>query len=140
RDYFLNLIYELVYLPLSFHPAAALVRRRINQTRELRCDELVTERLLDPEVYARSLVQLAGSALPPGRHMTTVTVGINDADILEERIMTMLRKPKTGIQRSKLLFGTACFFFAVPCVAAVPFALRVSISQKGPVAESQAAV
>lgn len=45
RDYLLNLAYELIYLPLSFHPAAALVRRRINQTRELSCDELVTEKL-----------------------------------------------------------------------------------------------
>ena len=140
RDYFLNLIYELLYLPLSFHPAAALVRRRINQTRELRCDELVTERLLAPEVYARSLVLLAGSALPAGRHMTTVTVGINDADILEERIMTMLRKPRTGIQRRKLLLAAACFFFVVPCAAAVPFALRVSIGEKGPAAASQAAM
>src|SRR5262245_26887189 len=49
RDYLRNLIYELIYLPLSFHPAAALVRRRIKQTRELSCDELVTERLLTAE-------------------------------------------------------------------------------------------
>ncbi len=67
RDFLLNLIYEIIFLPLSFHPAAALMRRRITQTRELRCDELVAELLLHPEVYARSLVQLAGSAMPPLR-------------------------------------------------------------------------
>jgi len=55
RDYLLNLSYEFLYLPLSFHPGAALVRRRINQTRELLCDELVAERLLKADVYARSL-------------------------------------------------------------------------------------
>ncbi len=81
RDYLLNLIYEIILLPLSFHPAAALMRRRITQTRELRCDELVAELLLHPEVYARSLVQLAGSAMPFARRARTVTVGIADADI-----------------------------------------------------------
>jgi bla regulator protein blaR1 len=50
RDYLLNLIYELISLPLSFHPAAALVKRRIRETRELGCDELVTEKLLDAAV------------------------------------------------------------------------------------------
>src|SRR5262249_49397715 len=40
RDYLLNLIYELISLPLSFHPAIALVKRRIRETRELSCDEL----------------------------------------------------------------------------------------------------
>jgi len=140
RDYLLNLIYEILYLPLSFHPAAALIRRRIHQTRELRCDEVVTERLLNAEVYARSLVQLAGSALPPGRHITNVTVGINDADILEERIMTMLRKPRTNIPRRNLLIAAALFILVVPCVAAVPFALRVNINQQGPATVSEAAM
>src|SRR6202171_2587092 len=88
RDYLLNLIYEFLYLPLSFHPAAALVRRRINQTRELLCDELVTERLLKADVYARSLVRLAGSAPLRGLAPTT-TVAIADADILEVRIMSL---------------------------------------------------
>ncbi len=56
RDYLLNFIYELLFVPISFHPAAALLRRRVKQTRELCCDELVAERILNAEVYARSLV------------------------------------------------------------------------------------
>src|SRR6185369_11109186 len=39
HDYVLNLIYELIFVPISFHPAAALLRRRVKQTRELCCDE-----------------------------------------------------------------------------------------------------
>src|SRR5205085_9692535 len=35
RDYLLNLVYELLFVPVSFHPAAALLRRRVKQTREL---------------------------------------------------------------------------------------------------------
>ncbi|MBO0800960.1 MAG: M56 family metallopeptidase, partial [Blastocatellia bacterium] len=50
-DYAWNLIYELLFLPISFHPAAALVKRRISETRELACDEVVSEQLLDAHVY-----------------------------------------------------------------------------------------
>lgn len=131
RDYFLNLIYELIYLPLLFHPAAALVRRRIRQTRELRCDELVTERLMKAEVYARSLVRLAGSAVALGRSTTTLSVGVADADILEERVMTMLRRPKISIRRKNLLLITVALGFSVPCIAAAPYSLPVSIATPG---------
>jgi len=75
RDYALNLVYELIHLPLSFHPAAALVRRRIRETRELSCDELVADRLLKAEVYARSLVRLAGSAMAAGARSAGVAGG-----------------------------------------------------------------
>jgi len=126
RDYALNLIYELVYLPLSFHPAAALVRRRIRETRELSCDELVADKLLEADAYARSLVQLAGSALTMDRQ-TTITVGITDADILEERVMTILRRQKVNILRKNLLLAAATLLLAVPCIAALPLGLRINI-------------
>jgi TonB family protein len=126
RDYLLNLVYELIYLPLSFHPAAALVRRKIKQTRELSCDELVTEKLLAAEVYAHSLVQLAGSAVPFGRQ-SNLTVGITDADILEVRIMSLLRKPKLNVRRRKLSLIAAALLFAVPFVAATAFGVRLDI-------------
>lgn len=128
RDYALNLIYELIHLPLSFHPAAALVRRRIRETRELSCDELVADRLLKAEVYARSLVRLAGSAMSVGRQ-TTITVGITYADILEERVMSILRPPKIKTLTTTLLLVVASLLLAVPCVAAVPFALRININR-----------
>src|SRR5881394_469621 len=41
HDYLLNLVYEFIYLPLSFHPAVAFTRRRIKHTRELCCDAAV---------------------------------------------------------------------------------------------------
>jgi beta-lactamase regulating signal transducer with metallopeptidase domain/uncharacterized membrane protein YkoI/biotin carboxyl carrier protein len=131
RDYGLNLIYELIYLPLSFHPAAAFVRRRIRETRELRCDEMVADRLLEADVYARSLVQLAGSAMALSRP-TTITVGITDADILEERVMTMLRRPKTNVRGKRWLPIVASLFLILPCVAAAAFAPRISIDPLSP--------
>jgi TonB family protein len=127
RDYLLNLIYEIIFLPLSFHPAAALMRRRITQTRELRCDELVAELLLHPEVYARSLVQLAGSAMPFARRARTVTVGIADADILEVRIMSLLKRTKLHEGRRRLLLIAAALLLVIPCAAAGVFAVHLNI-------------
>jgi beta-lactamase regulating signal transducer with metallopeptidase domain/uncharacterized membrane protein YkoI len=127
RDYLLNLIYEFVFLPLSFHPAAALVRRRITQTRELRCDELVTELLLRPEVYARSLVQLARSAMPLANRARTVAVGIADADILEVRVMSLLQRTKLSAGKKKFWLIPAALLLAIPCAAAAAFTLHLNI-------------
>ena len=128
RDYILNLVYELVYLPLSFNPAAAVLSRRIKQTRELCCDELVAERVLDAHVYARSLVKLAGAAEPLPRLSIITTVGIADADILEVRIMSLLRKPKLDARWKKLLLFAVSLLLFVPCVAAASFGLRFDIA------------
>ena len=59
HDFACNLLYELLYLPMSFHPAAGWIRRGIERTREMACDELVTGRLIDAGVYARSIVSIA---------------------------------------------------------------------------------
>ena len=124
RDYLFNFIYELVFVPISFHPAAAFIRRRVRQTRELCCDELVAERILNAEVYARSLVRLASSAPPLRRLSVTTTVGIADADILEARIMSLLRKPKFNTRWKKLLLVAVSLLLLVPSIAAAAFALR----------------
>jgi beta-lactamase regulating signal transducer with metallopeptidase domain len=54
HDFLLNVIFELMWLPISFHPAAALIKSRIDGTRELACDEIAA-RVLSPALYARSL-------------------------------------------------------------------------------------
>ena len=127
RDYVLNLFYELLFIPISFHPAAAVIRRRVKQTRELCCDELVAERILNAEVYARSLVRLAGSAPPLRRLSVTTTVGIADADILEARIMSLLKKPNLHTRWKKSLLVVVALLLLVPCVAAATFALRFDV-------------
>jgi bla regulator protein blaR1 len=60
HDFGRNLCYEFLSLPLSFHPAAAFVKRRIAISREQACDDLVVSRLMPPLAYARSLVKVAG--------------------------------------------------------------------------------
>jgi beta-lactamase regulating signal transducer with metallopeptidase domain len=128
RDYLLNLFYELLFVPISFHPAAAAIRRRVKQTRELCCDELVAERILNAEAYARSLVKLAGHVPPLRRLSVTTTVGIADADILEARIMSLLRKPNLQTRWKKLLLITVALLLVVPCVAAAAFAMRFDVA------------
>jgi TonB family protein len=138
RDYLTNLIYELIYLPLSFHPGAALLRRRIKQTRELCCDEAVASKLLRAEVYARSLVRLV-SAAPLDRHLAMdTTIGISESDILEVRIMSLLKRPGLSASRKRLLLITAALLLAAPCVAATSFALRLDIDRQNPAVEPQA--
>ena len=127
RDYTFNLLYEFLYLPLSFHPCAALIRRRIRQTRELSCDEVVAERIMTAEVYARSLVKLASPAPPLQRLSVSTTVGIADADILEARIMSLLRKPKSDTRRKRMMLIAFSILLLVPCIAVASFAMKFDL-------------
>ena len=129
RDYLANLIYEFLYLPLSFHPAAALARRRIKQTRELCCDELVAAKLLRPEIYARSLVRLIGSVPITRRLAANTTIGITESDNLEVRIMSLLKTPKLTPRRKTLMLVTALLVLAVPSLAAASLGLHLDIEQ-----------
>jgi len=134
RDYLANLIYEITYLPLSFHPAAALLRRRIRQTRELCCDESVTTKLLKAETYVRSLVRLIGTAPIERRLAVDTTIGISESDILEVRIMSLLKTSKLTARRRKLMLITATLLLVTPCVAATSFALALDIDRQEPAA------
>ena len=131
RDYFLNLFYEVVFILLSFHPVAALLRRRIKQTRELLCDELVADRVLEPDVYARSLVTLASAAPPLRRLSVNATVGIADADILEVRVMSLMNKTKLYPRSRKLLLIGVVLLLAVPSVTAMALAMRFDVDPFG---------
>jgi beta-lactamase regulating signal transducer with metallopeptidase domain len=131
RDYALNLLYEFLFLLLSFHPAAVLIRRRIRQTRELSCDELVAERILNAEVYARSLVQLASCAPTLRRLSVTTTVGIADADILEVRVMSLLKKQKQNSRWKKSLLALVSLLLLIPSLAAASLATKFDVEQAG---------
>jgi bla regulator protein blaR1 len=124
RDFAWNLLYELLFLPISFHPTAALVKRRISQTRELACDEIVSESVMNPRDYARSLVSLASRASLPSR--PTYTLGVNDADILEERVMKLLEEnPRAGARLATVWFITTLFALALSAAAAAAFPINI---------------
>jgi len=139
RDYLWNLVYELAYVFLFFHPVAALLRRRIKQTRELLCDELVAERVVEPDVYARSLVTLASAAPPLRRLSVNATVGIADADILEVRVMSLMNKSKLYPRSKRLLLIGVAVLLAVPTVTAMAFAMRFDVDRSASLTQDQEA-
>jgi beta-lactamase regulating signal transducer with metallopeptidase domain len=129
RDFGLNLIYELLCLPIAFHPAVGLVKRRINQTRELACDEMVTDQLMDARAYARSIVDLAALAPALSRpiHSYNQPLGVLDADILEERVMRLIeKKPRLSAKRAAALLIAASLTLTISAAAASAFSLSLS--------------
>ncbi|MBA3438419.1 MAG: M56 family metallopeptidase [Pyrinomonadaceae bacterium] len=136
RDFLLNLLYEILYLPVSFHPAAWLVRRRITQTRELACDEMVTEQMVEPIIYARSLVQLAASATT--FNCPDYTLGVFDACILEERIMRLTNETKrASVRLKRTLLLVATLVIGVTSVAVAAFSFRIENGASATVNEAQ---
>jgi beta-lactamase regulating signal transducer with metallopeptidase domain len=86
RDFAWNAAAELASWPIAFHPVTAWLRRGLRQSRELACDALVAERVLEPWTYARSLAALARVIVPA----PALTLGVADAGILEERVMSLI--------------------------------------------------
>ena len=107
HDFLLNVIYEVFLLPIAFHPAAALIKARIDQTRELTCDEIAAECLSTRTQYAHSLLSIAQSMAANQRPATVgYALGLFDTNTLEDRIMNVLAKAspirKTRAQASAI--------------------------------------
>jgi HEAT repeat protein/beta-lactamase regulating signal transducer with metallopeptidase domain len=129
RDYALNLACEFLWLPVSFHPLANFIRRRVKGTRELACDEMVTERLLEPKAYARALMSVAGALVSPAQR--AFTLGIFDADILEERIMKLTKKTGRPSKRAaRVLALTAFTLLSLSCLTISTFSFELR-TEKG---------
>ncbi len=132
RDWPLNLAYEFLWLPISFHPLANLIKRQIDRTRELACDDMVAARLVERGVYARSLMRVASTLVSHTGQV--LTLGVFDADILEERIMKLTQKRRQlGLRVARAIFVTA---FTGLCLSALAistfsFDLRTHTSALG---------
>jgi HEAT repeat protein/beta-lactamase regulating signal transducer with metallopeptidase domain len=128
RDYALNLVYEFLLLPISFHPLAGFIRRQIDRTRELACDEMVTERLLEPKLYAHALVRVADTLVSPAGQ--AFTLGIFDADILEERIMKLTQnRRRLGKRTARLLALTTFTLLCLSSLAISTFSFELRTSR-----------
>ncbi|MBW8878900.1 MAG: M56 family metallopeptidase [Acidobacteria bacterium] len=123
RDYAANLLCEALLLPVAFHPAVRLVRRRLAETREMACDEAVLETLLGRRSYARSLLSLAAGAA--GLPRPTHTLGVVDAHTLEVRMKRILESgPRLGARRARALLGAALLLLAGIALAASGVTVR----------------
>jgi beta-lactamase regulating signal transducer with metallopeptidase domain len=132
HDFVFNFLYELLYLPISFHPAAMWIHREIDRTREMACDELVTARLIEPRAYAQSIMSIAnGMCAAPG---PGYSLGIFDGNILEQRIRRLMEGHSGGLGRARA--ALAAGLAALVACAVMASSLRVSaLAQNAPSAE-----
>jgi TonB family protein len=119
RDFAKNLFYEILSLPIAFHPILWLTRRRMSETRELVCDAMAANAVAGPQRYARSLLRLATQFAQSTNAPTPHAIGIFDANPFknfERRVMNLTHRPiqLRGAARlipaalSLILIGSAC--------------------------------
>lgn len=126
-DFLRNLIYEVMVIPLIYHPAMFWLRRQIAGSREMVCDEVAGDRLGDRPGYARSLLQIAKS-LAGGQRGPVYAMGIFEDGDLEERIMRLMNCPSHLGRRATATVVTLCFlFFGVCCVVASAFHFQPAV-------------
>ena len=126
HDFAKNLLYELVSLPVTFHPLLWLTRTRVTHTREIVCDQLAAT-LTGRREYARSLLHLASLLLLEHPLATSHAIGILDAHIFERRLMHLTETPRTlhGLRRAVIL-ATSAAFAVTTCTTAL--ALRIDLT------------
>jgi TonB family protein len=131
RDFGKNLLYELVSLGVSYHPAMRRLKTQLRQSRELVCDAMAAEFVTTREHYARSLLRLA--SLMAGRRpgVPVHAIGIFDANILERRVMSLTGKVKEtrGLLRVGCVAVCVVVGFAA-CGSAL--ALRLDVNEPPP--------
>lgn len=125
RDYAVHLLCEILLLPLLFHPAARLIRRRLALTREIACDEAAVETLIGARAYARSLLAIASSMAGVSR--PSYTLGVTDAQTLEVRMRQILdRRPRLGARPARAALATAVLLLAGLGLAASSLAFEAT--------------
>jgi TonB family protein len=130
RDFVVNLLLEIVSLPIAFHPACWLLKKHIDESRELACDAMAAAVSDGSEVYARSLLSLAQTICAAPPPAVTNALGIFEANILEKRIMHLInRKPASSRTAIFLSLAGACSLLAATCLAISAFTLQPASAQ-----------
>ena len=117
-------------LPIAFHPACWLLKKHIDESRELACDAMAASASDSSERYARSLLSLAQTicAAPPAA--ASNALGIFEANILEKRIMHLIdRKPASSRAAIFLSLAGACSLLAATCIGISAFTLQPASAQ-----------
>ena len=124
RDFLSNLLCELLSLPISFHPFTFAIKKQIERTRELACDELVTTHVLAPRVYARSLLWAADVSRQYSSQ--AFMLSIFDGKILEERIMRLTgNKRRLGAGPARVLLLAALLVLCGSAISLSMFSLEL---------------
>lgn len=129
-DFLLNFLCELFLLPLCFHPAAWFIKKRIEHTREMACDEIAAKQLSSSATYARSLVSIAQRiAKYSGGMRSSYALSLFDTNSLEARIMNLLkRKDNISRKQGRIRLALASFVFVITCALASVVSIQVAMA------------
>jgi len=125
HDFLKNMLYELLSLPVRFHPFLSLTRHRLMETREMVCDRLAAS-LADHYQYARSLLRLASLLVDGMPARTPNAIGIFDATGFERRVMRLTEKPSQPSVLRRFITATVCALF-IAGICATTLALSVHV-------------
>jgi TonB family protein len=125
NDFLKNLLYELISLPISYHPLAWLIRDRLMETREMVCDEFASQASGKPE-YVQSLLRLASLLVHGFARPLPYGISVFDARTFERRLMKLTRNsPRIGHVRKAALVALSLVLAAGAGASAL--ALRLSL-------------
>ncbi len=140
HDFAKNLIYELLSLPIAYHPLLWLTRSRLAESREMVCDAMAAEAVAGRENYARSLLRLASMLANQAPVRTLHAIGIFDANIFERRVMNLTEK-RSEIKGARRLAIAGAMTVVALAACASALALRIEVAARGsaPIAKSDSA-
>lgn len=130
NDFLKNLFYELVSLPVSYHPVVWLVRAKVSESREMICDQMAAE-IAGRGQYSRSLLRLASLLSESTPSRTAHALGIFDSNTFERRLMKLTDHPSEihGLRRFAAV--AACLALgAATCASALTLRMQVNSTEE----------
>jgi beta-lactamase regulating signal transducer with metallopeptidase domain len=99
RDYLMNLLCQVVALPVAWHPVVTQVQQSIRTTREMVCDAMAAQEMKSHLGYAKCLLALARSMLgrPPLAQQRQF-LGLFTNNTLEKRVMLLMDTTRMTMQ------------------------------------------
>jgi TonB family protein len=131
KDFMKNLVYELLSVPVSYHPLFWLTRARIMESREMVCDQMAAA-VTGTNEYAQSLLRLASLLITGTLGRTPHTIGIFDANVFERRLMNVTEKQLEirGVRRMVVLAACAALAL-VTCGSALALGMHANAASGG---------
>ena len=123
-----NLLYECLSIAIAWHPVTRLLKAQIARTREVACDQMVSEVVMSPNLYASALLRLASRIPSQLQEQNIYAVGIFDANILEKRI-TNLRTKRIEPGWTKKLAMSVLTIAIAGCCAGTAVGLNMQVDQ-----------
>jgi hypothetical protein len=124
-DFLWNLLYEVLTVPVAYHPLTRLMRSRLEDSRELVCDELAAAQVGNVSSYACSLIRIAQSlsiSSPPAG-----ALGLFEGQDLPKRVATLVeRRPRFGRRASAIAVIASTLLFGITSLAASAFYIQAT--------------